>query len=74
MKRIWIILCCLLLRRLFVLVFSAVSCCANRTDLKTRKHESAFNAADFAKTFWSEQLIPSLNQAPDAATVLADLS
>jgi predicted lipoprotein len=34
-------------------------------------HDSAFDPSDFAKRFWNERLIPSLSQAPDAATVLA---
>jgi predicted lipoprotein len=30
----------------------------------------SFNAAEFATSFWSQRLIPSLDQAPDAAFVL----
>lgn len=34
------------------------------------KQRAEFDAAAFAKSFWNDRLVPSLNQAPDAATVL----
>ena len=36
--------------------------------------ELVFNAKDFADSFWIEQLVPSLNQAPEAALLLTQLS
>ena len=72
MKRTWIIFCCLLLLGCLFWCFPLFH--VVRIDqLKNSLNESTFSAAEFAKTFWSEQLTPSLNQAPDAATLLADL-
>jgi len=33
--------------------------------------EPEFNAANFAETFWTEQLLPAAEKAPDASAVLA---
>ena len=41
---------------------------------KAAKDQGVFNPAEFAAKFWSERLTPSLNQAPDAPTVLAALA
>jgi predicted lipoprotein len=35
--------------------------------------ETAFHAADFVTKFWNDQLLPSLDAAPDAESVLAAL-
>ena len=67
MKRTWIIFCCLLFLGCLFWCFPLFHV-VRIEQLENSLHESAFNAADFAKTFWSEQLTPSLNQAPDAAT------
>jgi predicted lipoprotein len=37
----------------------------------TRTYSAPFNASEFVKTFWSERLVPSLQNVPDVATVLA---
>ena len=72
MKRTWVILCCLLF--LGCLFWCCPLFHVVRIDqFNNSLDESAFKAADFAKTFWSERLTPSLKQAPDAATLLADL-
>jgi predicted lipoprotein len=72
MKRTWIILCCLLFLGCLFWFFPLFHV-VRLERLENSLHESAFNAADFAKSFWSERLTPSLTQAPDAATLLADL-
>jgi predicted lipoprotein len=41
--------------------------------VENSKQQSDFNAAEFAKTFWSDKLIPSLKQSPEAAIVLSTL-
>jgi predicted lipoprotein len=72
MKRTWISFCCLLLLGYLFWCFPLFH--VVRIDqLENPQHESAFSAAEFAKTFWSGQLTPSLNQAPDAVMLLADL-
>jgi predicted lipoprotein len=38
------------------------------------KQQTAFNAAEFAKTFWHERLMKSLDQAADASTVIAAMA
>ena len=40
-------------------------------DQRASQYEAAFDAAQFAETFWSERLVPSLCDAPDARAVLA---
>ena len=42
-------------------------------ELERGQYETAFNAADFTASFWSERLMPSLDQAADAAVVLKAL-
>lgn len=70
MKRICVILSCFFLAGAlfwFFPLFHVVQI----ESLEAAKRQSAFNAAEFAKTFWSERLIPSLHQAPDATTILS---
>jgi predicted lipoprotein len=70
MNRITITICCLLLvGGLFWLfpLFHVVR--INTVEGDTGR--SSFNAADFAKSFWSDRLVPSLSRAADAGTVLA---
>jgi predicted lipoprotein len=70
MKRTGAILCCLFLAGC-VLWFFPLFHVVHTNSVENIGVESAFNAAEFAKTYWSERLVPSLNMAPDAATVLA---
>src|SRR4029079_6421427 len=71
MKRAWIICCCLLFLGGLLWCFPLFHV-VRLEQLHASQQESAFNAADFAKSFWSERLTPSLTQAADAATFLAD--
>jgi predicted lipoprotein len=38
------------------------------------KAQAAFNPVDYAARFWTERLLPSLDKAPDAATLLQALA
>jgi len=40
-------------------------------DVQASRQQTAFNAAQFADSFWNERLLPALDRAADAATVLA---
>ncbi len=69
MKRTCVIFCCVLLIGCLFWLFPLFHV-VRIEQFKNSPHEPVFNAADFSKSFWSERLIPSLAQAPDAATVL----
>jgi predicted lipoprotein len=71
MKRTWIIFWCLLFLGGVFWCFPLFHV-VRLERLENSSHDSAFNAADFAKSFWSDRLTQSLTQAPDAATFLAD--
>jgi len=69
MKRVAVIFCCLLAAGCLFWFFPL--CHVVRTDsVGLAQQEAAFDPADFANRFWNDRLIPSLSQAPDAATVL----
>jgi predicted lipoprotein len=72
MKRIGLTSCCLLLAGAFFWFFPLFHV-VHIDNSSLVEHETDFNAADFAKMFWKNQLTPSLTQAPDAAAVLAAL-
>ena len=71
MKRTWIIFCCLLLLGCLFWCFPLFHV-VRLERLENSPHESVFNPANFAKSFWSERLTPSLTQTADAATFLAE--
>jgi len=70
MKRAAVILCCLCVAGCLFWFFPLFHVVHTNSD-GVVVHESAFNPADFASRFWNDRLIPSLAQAPNAATVLA---
>lgn len=72
MKRAWIICCCLLFLGGLLWCFPLFHV-VRLEQLHASQLETAFNAADFAKSFWSERLTPTLGESPDAATILAEL-
>jgi predicted lipoprotein len=72
MKRTWIICCCLLFLGGLLWCFPLFHV-VRLEQIHASQQESAFDAAAFAKSFWSERLTPSLTQAADAATFLADV-
>jgi len=73
MKRISVTICCILLVAIAFWFFPLLHI-VHTNSAAPAEHETAFNASEFAKTFWKDQLAPSLAQAPDAATILAALS
>src|SRR5687767_13128431 len=40
-------------------------------EMQASAQKTAFNATDFVAQFWKDRLLPSLDSAPDAETVLA---
>jgi predicted lipoprotein len=72
MKRVVVILCFLLVAVGLVWVFPLFRI-VRLDKLQAAKQQASFNAASFAESFWSDQLIPSLDKAADAAVVLAAL-
>lgn len=73
MKRIGATFCCILLVAV-VLWFFPLFHIVHTDSATSTEHQTAFNAPTLAKTFWIDQLVPSLAQAPDVATVLRALS
>jgi predicted lipoprotein len=70
MKRVVVILGSLLLAVGLIWVFPLFH--VVRLDkLQAAQQQASFNATDFVESFWKEQLLPSLDEAVDAATVLA---
>ena len=41
--------------------------------LKAERAAAAFNATDFAETFWTNKLLPSIDKAVNAGTLVADI-
>src|SRR5262245_12116930 len=72
MKRIAVIACWLVAIAVF-LWFFPLARVVPLAQFRAANQQASFNAADFAKRFWTERLLPSLVGAPDATTVLAAL-
>jgi predicted lipoprotein len=70
MKRVWLILCCLLLLGCFCWCFPLFHL-VRIERAENSAHGTTFNATDFAKAFWSDRLTPSLAQVPDATAVIS---
>ena len=70
MKRAVVILCFLLAAVGLVWVFPLFHI-VQLDKLQAAKQLATFNAASFVESFWREQLLPSLDEAADAAAVLA---
>jgi predicted lipoprotein len=69
MKRIPAILCCLILASGLFWLFPLFHV-VRIESTPVSPLGGSFNAAEYAKSFWSQRLIPALDQAPDAALVL----
>jgi predicted lipoprotein len=72
MKRIGVTFCCVLFAGALFWFFPLFHIVHTGNALPI-ENEKEFNAAEFAKAFWTNQLPLSFSQAPDAAMVLAAL-
>jgi predicted lipoprotein len=70
MKRLVVILCWLLLLGVLFWLFPLFHI-VPLEELDRAQQETQFDAAEFSKSFWIERLVPSLNQATDAAEFFA---
>ncbi len=70
MKRAVVILFCVVLAFGLVWVFPLFHI-VRLDKLQAATQQASFNAAEFVESFWRDQLVPSLDDAADAATVLA---
>ena len=72
MKRIGVTFGCLLFAGVLFWLFPLFHIISTN-DSVSLQHESELSAAEFASTFWKDQLTPSLANFPDAGAVLAAL-